>query len=115
MKSVMANPANSKLKKRRRMSVTDEEAEEMTHDSQTFALVFDPYAPWRIRWNLFLLVVIGYVMVVVPFEISFVSHVPPTQVDGLWVANLVVDLFFLGDMVLTFNTAYERPSGIFLL
>jgi len=49
---------------------------------------------------------ICYVLVVAPFEIAFVSDSRRMRIDGLWVTNLLVDISFFWDMVLTFNTAY---------
>ena len=102
---VLANPANTKRTKRKAPTPSDQ-ADMLQHDQATFIHVLDPYSPWRVRWTLFVLLLIGYVLIVAPFEIAFVREKNPGEITGLWICNLIVDLSFLCDMVLTFNTAY---------
>ncbi|KAH8053803.1 phosphorelay sensor kinase [Aureococcus anophagefferens] len=113
---ILANPAN-RPKTRRKPQCPTDQADMLTHDQTSFVKVLDPYSMWRMRWNLFTLGLIGYVLIVTPFEIAFVSNCkrPPGGMSGLWVCNLLVDLSFLADMCLTFNTAYfnaERNTWI---
>ena len=64
----------------------------------------DPSAPWRTWWDAWMLALVVYVMFVTPFELAFVNKVPLD--GGLFVANCVADLSFLGDLVLQFHTGY---------
>jgi len=57
-----------------------------------------------------MLILVVYVLFVTPFELAFVSKVPPTS--GLFVANTIVEACFWGDVLLQFNTGlYSDLQG----
>jgi hypothetical protein len=81
--------------------------------------VLDPDSDARFSWDCYLMVLIFYVMLVTPFQLSF-TNAPTHPRDtftlgspsgynkyiGLWVSNLFVDIAFVGDLVLAFNTGF---------
>jgi hypothetical protein len=62
-----------------------------------------PDASWKEKWDLFILALILYSAIVVPFRICFQA-----EAEGLvWDVEVGISLAFMLDMVLTFNTAYR--------
>lgn len=59
---------------------------------------FDPNARWRQWWDGFMLVLVGYVLFVTPYELAFVNTV--RLGSPLFVANACVDAAFVGDVAL---------------
>ncbi|CAN6346742.1 unnamed protein product [Urochloa humidicola] len=57
-------------------------------------------------WETFMVVLVAYSAWVYPFEVAFMNASPK---GGLEVADMVVDLFFAVDIVLTFFVAYIDP------
>ncbi|KAG2627330.1 hypothetical protein PVAP13_3KG124349 [Panicum virgatum] len=57
-------------------------------------------------WETFMVVLVAYSAWVYPFEVAFMNASPK---GGLEVADIVVDLFFAVDIVLTFFVAYIDP------
>ena len=45
-----------------------EDSEDKLHNDHTTCHVMDPYAKWRIRWNIFVLILIIYVIIIVPLR-----------------------------------------------
>ena len=66
--------------------------------------VLNPMEPWRINWDIGMLLMIVYVMVVTPFELTFVSGERPYNAHnmGLFVCNRIVDIFFIFDFCMNF-------------
>lgn len=75
--------------------------------------VLNPYSSFRVKWDCWLLLLILFVLVVTPFELSFISE---SKLDALFGANRLVDLFFVVDLTLEFNTAYfDERNGNWVL
>jgi hypothetical protein len=69
--------------------------------------VIHPLRPWRLAFDYFLMCLIVYSIIVVPYRLAF--NVPA---ENDWLAfELTVDGFFLMDIVLNFNTAIWNNSG----
>ena len=68
----------------------------------THSGLFFPVAPIKFKWDLFMLVLILYSSVTVPFRLCM-DH-PAT--DAWWILEVFVSLCFIMDLFLTFNTAY---------
>ncbi|KAJ8606509.1 hypothetical protein CTAYLR_005911 [Chrysophaeum taylorii] len=79
--------------------------------------VLNPHAGWRVKWDLVLLALILYVLIVTPFELSFVSEFPVEKLGrpktrvyrkhiALYSLNRIVDALFVVDLVMEFNTAF---------
>ena len=68
----------------------------------------NPMEPWRINWDIGMLFMILFVMLVTPFELTFVSGDRPfTDANvGLFVINRCVDTVFVVDFGLNFVTSY---------
>lgn len=66
--------------------------------------LIDPNAKHMQYWDLTMLVLLFYTATVTPFEVCMMWQ--PTQRDGLWVLNWVVNLLFITDMVFNFITPY---------
>ena len=88
-----------------------------------FFPVQDPRTDARFGWDVWLMVLIFYVMLVTPFQISF-TRAPDDFVDNftagdppgynkyivLAVLNGVVDIMFFADLCLCFNTAFFEDN-----
>ena len=104
----LPNPWSSKPKSPSYQTYVDhrkEDSEDKLHNDHTTCHVMDPYAKWRIRWNIFVLILIIYVIIVVPFEIAF-----SVDTTGMQVVNYLVDVFFAIDICLEFNTAFQNED-----
>jgi hypothetical protein len=62
---------------------------------------------WLRCWETFMVILVAYSAWVYPFEVAFLNASPK---GGLEVADIVVDLFFAVDIVLTFFVAYIDSS-----
>ncbi|KAJ0410307.1 hypothetical protein P43SY_002639 [Pythium insidiosum] len=83
------------------------------HKLQTIlAKPISPDAPWRMRWNIFIGIILAYCAVAIPYEVSFLAD----RTDGSVFSN-VMEVFiggsFVVDMILNFRTAFhDRPDHI---
>ncbi|KAK7241340.1 voltage-gated potassium channel [Aureococcus anophagefferens] len=71
--------------------------------------VFSPHAPWRLWWDASMLLCTCFVVLVTPFELTFVDNRSSGCAPGrhdLDLANLVVNSIFVADMGMCFNTSY---------
>ena len=68
--------------------------------------VFDPNADWRQNWDLICMVLLLFCAFVTPFEIAFLAPQGLPKPDGLWWLNHGIDLVFIVDMLLNFNTGF---------
>ena len=81
-------------------------------------LVMDPLQKWRLKWDILMMLLICFVMVVTPFELAFVSAVGwsknytpfPNKYTGLFITNWTVNLLFIVDIVFNFLTAVYDPQ-----
>jgi hypothetical protein len=73
--------------------------------------VFNPYNnnPYGGYWDFVLLVALTYVALVTPYTVAFVQT---DQVDFVWVLDRMVDITFIFDMMLRFNSAYKDKAGV---
>jgi hypothetical protein len=62
---------------------------------------------WLRCWETFMVILVAYSAWVYPFEVAFLNA---SAKGGLEVADIVVDLFFAVDIVLTFFVAYIDSS-----
>ena len=81
-------------------------------------LIMDPLQKWRLKWDILMMLLICFVMVVTPFELAFVSAVGwsknytpfPNKYTGLFITNWTVNLLFIVDIVFNFLTAVYDPQ-----
>ena len=67
--------------------------------------LFFPAGPMKFKWDIFMLFLILYSSIIVPFRLCF-DHIA----DGYWwYWEVAVSIFFIADLFMTFNTAY--PYG----
>lgn len=59
-------------------------------------------------WNIFLLLVLTYLVVVVPYVIAFIDGNPPIAIE---VFDWIMDLAFLIDIGINFLLTYEDDDG----
>ena len=69
-----------------------------------------PHAPLKFRWDLFMLALILYSSVTVPFRMGM-DH--PAE-EGWWVLEASISLFFIADLLFNFNTAYASGDTLIL-
>ena len=71
--------------------------------------IFSVMSPWRIYWEMFVLVLACYNALMTPFEFSFeyvearMSQPPFRQIE------IIIDLFYLVDIIFGFTTSYLSP------
>ena len=89
-----------------------EKTVEFPHQRGARLPVFAPHAAWRLWWDASMLLATGFVVLVTPFELTFLSEdatgCAPHR-NGLDLANFVVNIFFICDMALCVNTSYFSP------
>ena len=99
-------------------------------------LVMNPLMEWRLHWDIAMMVLIVFVMIVTPFELAFVSSVPfrknlDGKAAGLFYANWSVNFGFIVDIyfnlvtavfdvtrnrwILTFSGIFDRYARTWLL
>ena len=69
--------------------------------------MLDMRSPLMKRWDILMVVLLGFVCIVTPFEVAFV---PTVVADPLWIINRIVDAGFLVDMVLQFFLPFYLSS-----
>ncbi|KAH8069577.1 voltage-gated potassium channel [Aureococcus anophagefferens] len=87
---------------------------------------------WRLGWDIFMMVLIFFVMIVTPFELAYVSggpfksnfdrdtfrkgYVIPNKHTGLWFSNMIVNFGFIIDISFNFSTAvYDEKRNEWVL
>lgn len=95
-------------------------------------LVMNPLLDWRLSWDIFMMVLIVFVMLVTPFELAFISSSPfkknfadktwdkgqvyGNKRTGLWFCNMAVNFGFIIDICFNFFTAvYDEKKKEWLL
>ena len=68
-----------------------------------------PWAPLRMTWDCIGFAMITYTSVVVPIQVSFASEIEPPFL--LMLADGIIDLFFVFDIILNLHTAYVTDAG----
>ncbi|GBG32779.1 Potassium voltage-gated channel subfamily H member 6 [Hondaea fermentalgiana] len=80
------------------------------YDSQKwekgFCLV-NPYSSYMQVWDIFLILGLIYAAVVTPVDAAFLE---PLVYNALFFFNLIVDLIFFTDIIITFNLPYLNPA-----
>jgi hypothetical protein len=64
---------------------------------------WDPNANWRKNWDLLMMLLLLFCAFVTPFEIGFIDT---SEVDNLFIINQIINVLFIFDVVLAFNTGY---------
>lgn len=64
--------------------------------------MFYPEDSTRTNWDLFVSLILIFVCFATPYRISFVQE----ETQGWIIAMYTIDIFFLIDMIIIFNTAY---------
>jgi len=64
--------------------------------------LFHPMEEICVRWNVLVMILMTYLLIAVPFGVCFEVNVE--QNHPFEIANLIVDIFLLLDIILTFNT-----------
>jgi hypothetical protein len=64
------------------------------------------HSPIRIIWDACILVLILASILIVPFQLVFLQTIDVTALAVIY----IIDLFFLGDMVLNFSTSFHRQG-----
>ena len=64
---------------------------------------WDPNAGWRKNWDLLMMLLLLFCAFVTPFEIGFIDT---SEIDTLFLINQFINILFIIDVVLAFNTGY---------
>jgi hypothetical protein len=77
-------------------------------------LVLNPLARWRIFWDLTVMLLVLYNLIMVPYKLAFVetqrARFPERNLAELY-ADLAIDCLFLFDIVLNFLTTFEEINA----
>ena len=79
-----------------------------THENSTRWQV-DPQGSFRLAWDIVLAVLCLYVSVSIPYRTGF--QVELCVGSAVWLFQLIVDLFFALDIILTFRTPIVAETG----
>ena len=69
--------------------------------------VLDPSHKIMQRWDLVMVVALGFTASITPVEVGFLQE--GEYITTLWMVNRIVDICFVLDMVFSFNLAYQEP------
>ncbi len=61
-------------------------------------MLIDPNSNFMRKWDLTSIILLGFVMVVTPYEVAFLG----TSLDFLFVINRLIDIYFIADMCIQF-------------
>lgn len=81
----------------------DAEKDESQSKIQQKRCVINPNSEFSKKWDLLMVVLLGFTALVTPFEVGFLTA---NGVDGLFVINRLVDFGFLLDMIVNFFLGY---------
>uniref|UniRef100_A0A7S0EIX8 Cyclic nucleotide-binding domain-containing protein n=1 Tax=Hanusia phi TaxID=3032 RepID=A0A7S0EIX8_9CRYP len=74
--------------------------------------IFLPDGKFRVFWDVVTMTLLLYTLFEIPFHLAFLTDDTNCALNALGACNLVVDLIFCSDMVVSFNTAYMiAPKG----
>jgi len=71
--------------------------------------LFHPFEQIRIRWDMFIMFIMIYVLLDIPFSLCFQIETKLPNAYEVW--NLLVDFIFLVDIFFSFNTGYMDAEG----
>ena len=69
-----------------------------------------PDSGFKKVWDIIIIIILLYTGTYVPYRTAFLDG---STSDALFAFELIVDVLFLGDVVVTFFTPYERIDGSF--
>lgn len=82
---------------------------ETAEDMSESGMVLNPESPFRRKWDVVQILLLTYVAIVVPFRVGFTVSL------DLWTLGFffdaAVDIYFICDMFLSFQTAYYNERG----
>lgn len=103
MKGATLRVLNTKCKTRRQQEVQETLAHFRKVLQEPWWLLF-PDAKWMTRWDILIFLTLVFTAIATPFEVAILDV---KYWDWLFVANRIVDLVFLLDMIKSFFTAYR--------
>lgn len=68
----------------------------------------DPMSQFRRIWDFLQIKILMYIAIFVPFRVCFDAPALPWSWD--FILDIAVDIYFVADIILCFNTAYQRHS-----
>jgi len=74
--------------------------------------IFHPFEPLRIRWDLFIALIMIYMLITVPPKICF--QIDGSSSDPLNVVELVIDAIFFIDIIINFHTGHTNADDVFI-
>merc|ERR1711988_694882 len=73
----------------------------------TSKYLIDPHSPFMKKRDLSSIALLGFVMVVTPYEVAFLS----TKLNALFFINRLIDIFFICDLSMQFFLMYRDEDG----
>ena len=74
-------------------------------------LVIMPNSPFKMFWNMVLILLLLYTASITPFKMAFIDTVP----SFVFAIDVIVDTLFVVDLFINFFSAYENLDGSFEL
>ena len=68
-----------------------------------------PDHPFIKFWNLIMIILMGYVVSFVPFNICFDQSIS-TEMTTAGIIDIIVDILFFVDIIVNFLSAYDDPA-----
>ena len=99
-----------KKKEERRQQVPTGDPDEDNEDPTKGLCLLAPVSPFRMKWDIVMLFLILYNVIMVPVRICFEVEAPPGSLEFWFETGF--DMLFLLDIVLNFNTAYMTEAGV---
>eukprot|EP00939_MAST-03C_sp_MAST-3C-sp1_P000621 g621.t1 len=83
----------------------DDESEERNAKVKSWICMHD--STWRVAWDLMILIILIYVMLIVPYRLGF-DH----EATGfVYILELLIDILFIVDIPIQFCTSYVNSQG----
>lgn len=79
---------------------------DISHEALHHMFLIDPKESWKVRWDLFIAVIIVYTVIITPVEMAFYDKEPPKSFE----VELVLDGMFFLDLAFSFRTSF--PSNV---
>jgi len=87
----------------------DDKADDAAPSNHINKMLIDPNSNFMRKWDITSIALLCFVMVVTPYEVAFL----PTELNGLFVINRLIDLYFISDMVIQFFLMYrDEEKGV---
>jgi len=92
----------------------EDETESMELVAHRMGLIA-PNGNRKVNWDWFMLLLVAYTTIAVPFTASFIDFTDPVTAPGGFVIQSIIDIFYILDVIISFRTTYYNRMGEIVL